>query len=41
MSSLVILRLSFYYRFVLLLHYKLVPPQVSVGYVQTILSDVA
>jgi hypothetical protein len=41
MSSLVILYLSFYYRFVLLPHYELVPLQAYVGYVQTILSDVA
>jgi hypothetical protein len=40
MSSLVVLCLSFYYRFVLLPHYELVPPRASIGYVQTILSDV-
>jgi hypothetical protein len=41
MSSLVVLYLSSYYRFVLLLHYELVPPQAFVGYVQTISNDVA
>jgi hypothetical protein len=41
MSSLVILCLSCYYRFVLLPHYKLVPPRASVVYVQTISIDVA
>jgi hypothetical protein len=41
MSSLVVLCLSSYYRFVLLPHYELVPPRVSVLYVQTILSNVA
>jgi hypothetical protein len=32
-SNLDVLCLSSYYRFVLLFHYKLVPPQASVGYV--------
>jgi hypothetical protein len=41
MSSLVILCLSSYYRFVLLPHYELVPPRASVAYVQTISSNVA
>jgi hypothetical protein len=41
MSNLVILCLSSYYRFVLLLHYELVPLRASVAYVQTISSDVA
>jgi hypothetical protein len=41
MSSLVVLCLSSYYRFVLLPHYKLVPPRASVGYVQTISNDIA
>jgi hypothetical protein len=41
MSSLVILCLSSYYRFVLLSHYELVPPRAFVAYVQTISSDVA
>jgi hypothetical protein len=41
MSSLVVLGLSSYYRFVLLLHYELVPPWASVAYVQTISTDVA
>jgi hypothetical protein len=41
MSSLVVLCLSCYYRFVLLPHYELVPPRASVAYVQTISSDVA
>jgi hypothetical protein len=41
MSSLVVLWLSFYYRFILLPHYKLVPPPISVRYVQTISNDVA
>jgi hypothetical protein len=41
MSSLVVLRLSSYYRFVLLPHYKLVHLRASVAYVQTISSDVA
>jgi hypothetical protein len=41
MSSLVVLCLSCYYQFVLLLHYELVPPRASVAYVQTISSDVA
>jgi hypothetical protein len=41
MSSLVVICLSSYYRFVLLPHYELMPSRVSVGYVQTISSDVA
>jgi hypothetical protein len=41
MSSLVILCLCSYYRFILLPHYELVPPRASVAYVQTISSDVA
>jgi hypothetical protein len=41
MSSLVVICLSSYYRFVLLSHYELVPPRASVAYVQTISSDVA
>jgi hypothetical protein len=41
MSSLVILCLSSYYRFVLLPHYELVPLWASVTYVQTISSDIA
>jgi hypothetical protein len=41
MSSLVVLYLSSYYRFVLLPHYELVPLRVSVVYVQIISSDVA
>jgi hypothetical protein len=41
MSSLVVLCLSSHYRIVLLPHYELVPLPVSVGYVQTILNDVA
>jgi hypothetical protein len=41
MSSLVVICLSSYYRFVLLTHYELVPSWVSVAYVQTISSDVA
>jgi hypothetical protein len=41
MLGLVILYLSSHYRFVLLPHYELVPPRVSVGYVQTISNDVA
>jgi hypothetical protein len=41
MSSLVVLYFSSHYRFVLLPHYELVPPRVSVGYVKTISSDVA
>jgi hypothetical protein len=40
MSSLVILCLSSYYRFILLPHYELVPPRASVAYVQTISNDV-
>jgi hypothetical protein len=40
MSSLVVLRLSCYYRFVLLSHYELVHPRASVAYVQTISNDV-
>jgi hypothetical protein len=38
MSSLIVMYIFFYYRFVLLPHYKLVPLQASVGYVQTILN---
>jgi hypothetical protein len=41
MSSLVVLYLSSHYQFVLLPHYELVHPRASVGYVQTISSDVA
>jgi hypothetical protein len=41
MSSLVVLCLSSYYRFVLLPHYELVPSRDSVAYVQIISSDVA
>jgi hypothetical protein len=41
MSSLVILFLSSHYRFVLLPHYELVPRRASIGYVQTVSSDVA
>jgi hypothetical protein len=41
MSSLVVLYLSSHYRFILLPHYELVPPQASVGYVQIISSNVA
>jgi hypothetical protein len=41
MSSLIVLCLSCYYRFVLLPHYELVPLRASVAYVQTISSDVA
>jgi hypothetical protein len=41
MSSLVVLCLSSYYRFILLPHYELVPLWASVAYVQTISSDVA
>jgi hypothetical protein len=41
MSSLVILCLSCYYRFVLLPHYELVSLWASVTYVQNISSDVA
>jgi hypothetical protein len=41
MSSLVGICLSFYYQFVLLLHYELVLPRASVAYVQSISSDVA
>jgi hypothetical protein len=40
MSSLVIIYLSSYYRFFLLPYYELVPPHVSVRYVQTISSNV-
>jgi hypothetical protein len=40
MSSLVIICLSSYYRFILLPHYELVPPRASVASVQTISSDV-
>jgi hypothetical protein len=41
MSNLVFICLSSHYRFVLLSHYELVPPRGSIGYVQTISSDVA
>jgi hypothetical protein len=41
MSSLVVICLSSYYRFVLLPHYELVSPRASIAYVQTISSDVA
>jgi hypothetical protein len=41
MSSLVVICISSYYRFALLPYYELVPPRVSVAYVQTISSDVA
>jgi hypothetical protein len=41
MSSLVVICLSYYYRFVLLPPYELVPPWASIAYVQTISSDVA
>jgi hypothetical protein len=41
MSSLVLLCLSSHYRIILLPHYEQVPPPASVGYVQTILNDVA
>jgi hypothetical protein len=41
MSSLVVICLSSYYRFVLLPHYELVPLRASVAYIQTISSDVA
>jgi hypothetical protein len=41
MSSLVVLCLSCYYRFILLPHYELVPSRDFVAYVQTISSDVA
>jgi hypothetical protein len=41
MSSLVVFCLSSYYRFILLPHYKLVPPRATVAYVQTISNDVA
>jgi hypothetical protein len=40
-SSLTVICLSSNYRFILLPHYELVPLWISVGYVQTILSDVA
>jgi hypothetical protein len=40
MSSLIVICLFSYYRFVLLPHYKLVPPRASVVYVQTISNDV-
>jgi hypothetical protein len=39
MSSLVILCLSSYYRFILLPHYELVPPRASIAYVQIISKD--
>jgi hypothetical protein len=41
MSSLIIICLSSYYRFILLPHYKLVPPRASVAYIQIISTDVA
>jgi hypothetical protein len=41
MLSLVFLCISSRYQFILLPHYKLVPLRASVGYVQTISSDVA
>ena len=41
MSSLAVLCLSSYYRFILLPHYELVPPRASVAYVKTISSDIA
>jgi hypothetical protein len=41
MSSLVVLYLSSHYQFILLPHYELVPQRASVGYAQTISSDVA
>jgi hypothetical protein len=41
MSSLVFLYISSHYQFVLLPHYKLMTPWASVGYVQTITSNVA
>jgi hypothetical protein len=41
MSSLIVICLSCYYRFVLLPYYESVPPQVSVVYVQTISSNIA
>jgi hypothetical protein len=41
MSSLVFLCRSSHYQFVLLPHYELVHPRASIGYVQTISSDVA
>jgi hypothetical protein len=41
MSSLGVLCLSSHYRFVLLPHYEPVPPRASIGYDQTISSDVA
>jgi hypothetical protein len=41
MSTLVVICVSSHYRFVLLPHYELVSPQASIGYVQTISSDVA
>jgi hypothetical protein len=40
MSSLIIICLSSHYRFILLPHYELMHLWVSVGYVQTISSDV-
>jgi hypothetical protein len=39
MLSLIIICLSSYYRFILLLYYELVSPRASVAYVQTISSD--
>jgi hypothetical protein len=41
MSSLIVICLSSYYRFILLPHYELVPSRASVVYVQIISSDVA
>jgi hypothetical protein len=41
MSSLVVIYLHSHYWIVLLPHYEPVPPRASVGYVQTISSDVA
>jgi hypothetical protein len=40
MLILVIVCLSSYYRFVLLPHYELMPPQASVAYVQIISNDI-
>jgi hypothetical protein len=41
MLSLVVLYLSSYYRFVLLLHYELLPPRAFVAYAGIISSDIA
>jgi hypothetical protein len=41
MLSLIFLSLSSQYQSVLIPHYELVPPRTFVGYVQTILNDVA